>query len=1821
MSWDAETYWDTKEYYENLRDNGVTHNEAIESYNSGIKHPLVYLKARNLIGHDETIHAIKNGIKPMEIHWYAYARHYGASDEQIRSAYKLGIDSHDYARALEIGATHDEILDMHAKHADMDSYANARKAGATHSEYIDACLNKKILQHPYAQCREYGATHNEVLDAHSKGVNMQQYANQRGWGKTHTEALIKLNPNYNPWDDVFNKNSSTNEITDEELNDAKFKGLNLTHYGYARTVGATHNEILDAHSKSFDLNYYGYAREYGATHNEILDMHSKGLDLNYYGYAREFGATHNEILDAKSKGLDLTHYANARTVGATHNEILDAHSKSFNLNDYNYARNYGVTHNEVLDAYSKGLNLFYNGFARGHGATHNETLDAHSKGLNIFDYGYARKYGANHKEALDAYSKGLDLRDYSDARQYGVTHEEALTELLPNYNPWDDVFNKNSSTNRSVSQIVGDTTIGVGKRIHELRFNNGMPLDKAISAVGEQANYMSRDKLNKAYHKHLTNSLKNGVEDPHEESFMQSELNTRTSSKWYLASEKVMPSSEHNPWENNPIDIDSIGTLPGEKDKMPCPCPDDRCKLTKGDLRHGTMTGYSYNCKCRPCRDAKVQYNRKYNKNNNIKPSDPVTPNVDQQNILTQYSVENMNNDVDDPRHGTTRGYDIGCRCDPCKSARNEYDREYRKNKKNSKKWYLASIEPTDEEKNDARAKGINLYDYGKAREHGATHNEILDMHSKGLGLHDYAYARQRGATHNEILEARSNGINLHDYAYARQYDVNHNEALEADSKGINLRDYANVRYSATHNEILDAHSKGLDIFDYGCARRYGATHNEILDAHSKSLDLLRYATARRYGATHNEILDANSKGISLRDYAYTRSSDANHEQALTEFLPDYNPWDDIFNKNSSKYEDCHFCGGSSHMYHSAAKAKPFHNLDEEVVGLPRPYYEPREKNLIYPDNMVQKQNGNGPGDRKLFRRVPMPWNSNDVDINDIPNFGKDDNSEGTSASLEEHRCPMCGDHFENDDKAVAWNPQQDKSGGGDFISDLLPYHEKCMRLVQIHCPHLRNRSSDEFVQGTYGGLMSDLKNREDSSAVSLYNKKNKKKASSEYTNEEKNEAKSKGIRISDYIYARGYNNITHNEILDSHSKGIDINGYVNARAFGATHNEVLDARSNGINLHDYAYARGYKNITHNEILDAHSKGFNLRDYANARGYKNATHNEILDAHSKGLDFSKGFNLENYGYARYYATHNEILDADSKGLDLNDYGKAREHGINHEQTLIKHEQALIKSAPDYSPWDSIFNKNSSKWYLASSELTNEEINEAKAKGIDLNDYTTARYHSATHNEILDAHSKGINLNDYGYAREHGATHNELLEAHSKDINLYNYATVRRYGVTHNEALDMQSKGINIRDYIFARNYGATHKEILEADSKGIDLNDYTTARYHNANHEQVLTQLVPDYNPWDDVFNKNSSSNYNKEMQEAYDKVGWEPRDYVKSREAGATHKEIMEAASTGSYSDGTWIHPVSYWKAREVGASHAEAMDANKHGVELSDYGALRRSGASHEEAIDADNKTQDLFNYCLSRMVGASHKEAMEVHDLGYDKDYHLIYARCQNHKDTLDLISHGFDREDYGYAVDDGHAKHEEIMDAYHKGMLSDYGFLRKVGASHQDVLELHANNIHTLNYIIDRRNGFTHAEAMQKQIPEYDAWADVFNKKGSSSLSVPCPSESKSMYIPQGDGTYLGPDDKCKRCYKQSWSQDHIFGCYTDEDAKNFAETIKVGKINDHLAYHYADALMHYNLLHGSLQTRCDLRYIFKETEKNMWQCDQNYNPWEDVFNKK
>ena len=141
-----------------------------------------------------------------------------------------------------------------------------------------------------------------------------------------------------------------------------------------------------------------------------------------------------------------------------------------------------------------------------------------------------------------------------------------------------------------------------------------------------------------------------------------------------------------------------IFAAPRLKTKTPCPCPSDSCNLFV-ESAHGSYPAYKLkNCRCEPCRDANAIYNRNYRKRKDMVDSGevtmddygrlpwldkgsnldaPVKRRVSPNEIQTQLPLKNFFNDPEDPRHGTTNGYISGCRCDGCKNAKMEYQKQY----------------------------------------------------------------------------------------------------------------------------------------------------------------------------------------------------------------------------------------------------------------------------------------------------------------------------------------------------------------------------------------------------------------------------------------------------------------------------------------------------------------------------------------------------------------------------------------------------------------------------------------------------------------------------------------------------------------------------------------------------------------------------------------------------------------------------------------------------------------------------------------------------------------------------------------------------------------------------------------------------------------------------------------------------------------------------------------------------------------------------------------------------------------------------------------
>lgn len=178
---------------------------------------------------------------------------------------------------------------------------------------------------------------------------------------------------------------------------------------------------------------------------------------------------------------------------------------------------------------------------------------------------------------------------------------------------------------------------------------------------------------------------------------------------------------------------------------------------------------------------------------------------------------------------------------------------------------------------------------------------------------------------------------------------------------------------------------------------------------------------------------------------------------------------------------------------------------------MPRPQWRTKEKYHSLPGGTLN-HSPEAEEKRYLYKKIPVPHNTTTISFNDIPEFNKDiikplDFSpaniyedgylekdfpeEGKqkavkkfinmnkndpeifhrSESLINKACPMCGGKFKDDDPAIIRN----HSAIEDVLSDWLPYHEHCMKLVHTHCPHIRRDDLDDadtFTRGTYKDVL-----------------------------------------------------------------------------------------------------------------------------------------------------------------------------------------------------------------------------------------------------------------------------------------------------------------------------------------------------------------------------------------------------------------------------------------------------------------------------------------------------------------------------------------------------------------------------------------------------------------------------------------------------------------------------------------------------------------------------------------------------------------------------
>lgn len=226
-------------------------------------------------------------------------------------------------------------------------------------------------------------------------------------------------------------------------------------------------------------------------------------------------------------------------------------------------------------------------------------------------------------------------------------------------------------------------------------------------------------------------------------------------------------------------------------------------------------------------------------------------------------------------------------------------------------------------------------------------------------------------------------------------------------------------------------------------------------------------------------------------DPEVTKARDEKIENLLSD-VEDLNKWQEQRRQWANPTRESSKYTSTWPFTKNAAQPEEFDPEIEYPSGLPRPHYRMDEESQFYPRYHEHEYT------RRFYPKVPVPWNTRKMDRN-VPDFDKDaipisaddlddkwvqpllnDTNRGileqNSESYREHKCPMCGGKFEDNEPAVIYT----NSNIVNTISDWLPYHEHCMRLVNIHCPHMRREISDEpynhiedahYVTGPYAKL------------------------------------------------------------------------------------------------------------------------------------------------------------------------------------------------------------------------------------------------------------------------------------------------------------------------------------------------------------------------------------------------------------------------------------------------------------------------------------------------------------------------------------------------------------------------------------------------------------------------------------------------------------------------------------------------------------------------------------------------------------------------------
>jgi hypothetical protein len=235
----------------------------------------------------------------------------------------------------------------------------------------------------------------------------------------------------------------------------------------------------------------------------------------------------------------------------------------------------------------------------------------------------------------------------------------------------------------------------------------------------------------------------------------------------------------------------------------------------------------------------------------------------------------------------------------------------------------------------------------------------------------------------------------------------------------------------------------------------------------------------------------------------------------------------------------------------------------------------------------------------------------------------------------------------------------------------------------------------------------------------------------------------------------------------------------------------------------------------------------------------------------------------------------------------------------------------------------------------------------------------ARYHRLEPAEIMMARDVGLDLFHYTLARVAGLPASVACEAQRCGVDVLAVAAAMAANVdveggpffTYDELLQAATAGVHPYLYGLIRTGQVTHDEVLAAHTEGVSLVDYRASRSAGLDHHALMLEVRGAWVEFTIRAMAAQARVSSTELESVYGHTFGPSIDvfgYLNCRREGISHADAFDAICKLSPFDPTGLG-LGYRRSRQAGASHDQILEAAAGSADLVAYGWQRSRRTGH--------------------------------------------------------------------------------------------------------------------------------------------------------------------------------------------------------------------------------------------------------------------------------